>query len=225
MFDPHRHPANIITNHLVVTALAVWHHEDFVWLLGFYGDPASDMDLKEIEIECTFDELNTLLTELSRGSEMYSDYAERAEEVMEELAEVLTHPGEEEDILNLIAERPDPLYFHEHVFSLALIHEVEDGRYVVPPKPAYMIRGYTRRAPGWPKWEEGCMADTKEEAAAHLARLMVLRYGLFLAFNGRVLRPEALTIAGLTDPQLFALARVQYELLEEAVRSRPEEFE
>lgn len=223
MYDPHHNPPLIIANYLVVTAIAVGHHDDFVWLMGFYGDTAGDCTHHYIDIECTFDELNTLLTELARGSEPFRDYAERAEAVMDELAEVLTHPREEGALLDLNDE--GPLEFYEHVFSLALIHEEKDGQWVVPEKPAYLLRGYTRRATGWPVWADAFGVDSQEERAAYLARQLVLRYGLCLACNGKVRRAEALVIAGLTDPQLFALARVQYELLQEAVRNRPEEYE
>lgn len=223
MFDPHHSPAHIITNHLVITGIAVWHHEDFVLLMGFYGDPAGDCTYHYIEIECTFDALNSLLMELSGGSEPFRDQAERAERVIEELAEVLTHPGEEQDILDL--NETDPLEFYEHVFSLALIHEEVDGQCVVPKNPSYLLRGYTRRATGWPVWADSFELDSKEDRVAYLARQLVLRYGLFLACNGKLRRAEALVVANLPDPQVFTLAQVQYELLEEAVRSRPGDYE
>lgn len=223
MPDPYHHPQTIITNNLELTGIAVWHKEDWVVLMGFWGDMIHAELGNDIEIQCSFDQLNTLLSELSQGSRFFREQAARAEEVMDELAELLTHPGEEEWGLLDLCEK-DPLYFAEHVFSFDLLCEGADGdRY--PREPRYELRGYTRRQKGWPMWEDLWLPEAREERSAYWLQLLVLHYGLFLAYEGRVPRPEALVLAGLSDPLLFELARVQYEQLEAAVQTRPEEFE
>lgn len=220
MPDPHCHPPLVITNLLVITVITVSCVHDAVRLEGFYGDATGGDTYRLVEITCSFDQLNTLLSELAQES--WGNFAQDAEAVIDELAGVLTRPGSEEHTLDL--SESDPLEFYEHVFSLSLREQKDDLCSEAKP-PSYELRGATRRKVGWPLWPDAWGVATEEERAAYLAHLLVLRFGLYLAYWDKRERAEALAIAGLTDLTVFALARVQYELLQKEVSERPEEYE
>lgn len=218
MYDPHRYPRHIITNHLIIDSIIISHEDSYVLLMALFGNTA-DGNTEAIEIECDFDMLNALLAGLAEGSALYPEMAQRAEEVIDQLAEALTHPTDDNRFLLLGEE--GPLYFYHHVFSLQLLDEDtgEEGA-EWPSQPCYQLLGVIERAPEWPNWVDDWLPDNKAEQPAYHNRALVLRYGIFLAFKDRLERTLALHIANLTDPQVFAMAKLQYELLAEEQKNR-----
>lgn len=202
----HRQPARLFTTHLAICSIAVSHSCSYVRLFGVYGN-LLDGGFPGIEIETEFDTFYELLDLLDEDQE------ETVDRLQEDLAAVIACPTSTMTILN-----PDEdyaaLYFMNHIFALELNCERdEEGRAMATEETAYRLIGYTERG-NIPDFLDWFPPGRQDRQTHHYLRALAVQYHLYLSFEKRMEKGDALVATHLAHPLLFNLAKAQYEELE-----------
>ncbi|MGE5522022.1 MAG: hypothetical protein ACM3VS_19015 [Candidatus Dadabacteria bacterium] len=199
--NPLETPTHIFTSYIGVSHICFSHEDSRITLLGCYGELVTG-EMKTIEIETNFDTLYELLTSIE----------EQADDAMEAMANRLMEPRSDNEILDLVDA--GGLHFNDHIFALMRIHEEEDGYHSTQPENiTYVLNAYIDRKKLLPEFISTSLPSGVQNFLLYCNRLLAIRYRFYLVFRKTMNRLMALSVANLTDPVIYTMARTQYKVL------------
>jgi hypothetical protein len=200
MHDPHKNPNYIFTNCLHISHVFLSHEDSQVTLLGCYNDMLDD-GMRTISIETDFATLNDLLAE----------YGPEADDTIEQIATLLSHPTKEDPMIDLCDERG--LSFSGFIFAFMMIMDTdEEGNPRELGEYNYLLTAYVKTENIFPEFCSYVPLADGAERVAYLNSLLAMQYHVYLSCQKKLDQRTALIYSNLTDPLCFTLAQTQYDL-------------
>jgi hypothetical protein len=199
-FENHQYPSKLFTSYLSISHILFSNAHSQVTLLGCYGNLLDGL-ISSITIETNFRMLNTLLDQAG----------EQAETVIEQLANKISHPERELDVIDISVEG---ITFEDHLFAFsAMIYENEEGELEKPEGFAYRLAGFMYREGILDEFNVYGPPADQQELAVYYNKLLAMQYHFYLLFSSQLSIEKGLICSNLTDPFYFRLAQNQYHLL------------
>jgi hypothetical protein len=199
--NPHETPLHIFTSYIGVSHICFRHRNADVTLLGCYGDLATG-EMKPITIETNFETLNELLYSID----------DQADDAIDALVKSITEPSEDYHIIELADQ--NGIHFNDHIFALMRIREDDENTSVAGPEDvSYVLNAYIKRKEILPEFITTDIPTSRGKYLSYCNRLLAIRYRFYLLFGKTMNRLLALSVANLSDPLTYAMAKTQYKVI------------